>query len=219
MTLTPDQSLNYSRSPLSLPPIKKNFMKRILILCIALVFLSCKDDEVPANPWDAEQLVQMIASGKDWEKEYSDANISTETKFLDQYNAERTIKTLYPETDDELVVIYDGDKAQELYWYKSGQWTTPYGTVGDPITVIENANEAPIQFYGLGYDQPGKIKIDSGKLADKKITFAARPTSDLIPSEYYSNASFNASTEEALALKLYIIRVEMKIPETPTTEE
>jgi hypothetical protein len=168
------------------------------------------------NPWDAERLVNLIAKDADWEKEYNDANILTETKFMAEYDAEKTIKTLYPETEDELVVIYDGTTPQELYWFKSGQWTTPYGTVGDPITVLEEANGAGVQFYGLGYDLPGKVKIDTGKLIGKKITFAVRPTSDIIPTEYYSYTSFDASSAEAKDLKLYITRVQMQIPSTST---
>jgi hypothetical protein len=191
-------------------------MKRLLILFITIALVSCKDEKETLNPWDAERLVNLIATDADWEKEYNDANILTETKFMAEYDAEKTVKTLYPETEDELVVIYDGTKPLELYWFKSGQWTTPYGTVGDPITVLEEANGSGVQFYGLGYDLPGKVKIDTGKLTGKKITFAVRPTSDIIPTEYYSYTSFDASSAEAKDLKLYITRVQIEIPAAST---
>jgi hypothetical protein len=187
-------------------------MKRLLILIIAVVLVSCKNEKETLSPWDAERLVHLIATDADWETEYNDANILTETKFMSEYDAEKTVKTLYPETEDELVIIYNGATPQELYWFKSGQWTTPYGTVGDPITVLEMANGAGVQFHGLGYDLPGKVKIDAGKLAGKKITFAVRPTSDIIPTEYYSYTSFDASSAKAKDLKLYISRVQMEIP-------
>lgn len=182
-------------------------MKRFLFALVIITLISCKDDKEPINPWDAERLVTLISNGADWEKEYNDANINTETKFISEYNGERTSKTLYPGTEDELVVIYNDSLPQELYWNKSGQWTTPYGTVGDPITILETANEAPISFYGLGYDLPGKVKIDSGKLANDNIMFAVRPTSDIIPTEFYSYNSFPLSSKEAQDLKLYITRV------------
>ena len=191
-------------------------MKRFLILIVAIALISCKDEQEPVNPWNAEKLVELISSGADWEKEYDDANISTETKFMQQYDGERTVKTLYPETDDELIVIYNGTIPEELYWYKSGQWTTPYGTVGDPISRLEEANGASVKFYGLGYDLPGMVKIDTGKLVGKKITFAVRPTSDIIPTQYYSFHSFETSSPESIDLKLYISRVQMKISTNDT---
>lgn len=187
-------------------------MKKLLILFIAVAFISCKDDEEPISPWNAEHLATLISTDSNWEKEYKDANIVTETKFMDEFNAEKTIKTLYPETEDELVIIFDGDTAEQLYWFNSGQWTTPYGTVGDPITVLEKANGAGIQFYGLGYDLPGKVKIDKGNLVGKNITFAVRPTSDIIPTEYYSYNSFEAGSPKSKDLKLYITRVQMELP-------
>ncbi len=194
-------------------------MKQFLILFLAITLIACKDDQESIDPWDAERLVNLISSDADWEKEYNDANISTETKFLDEYNGERTIKTLYPETEDELIVIYNGDTPETLYWYKSGQWTTPYGTVGDPITKLVEANGESVKFYGLGFDLPGKVKIDSGKLVDKKITFAVRPTSDIIPTEYYSYNSFDSSSPDSKELKLYITRVQMDIPATTALKE
>ncbi|WP_194851699.1 hypothetical protein [Nonlabens antarcticus] len=193
-------------------------MKKLLILLVAIVLISCKDDEEPVNPWNAEHLATLISNGSDWEKEYSDANILTETKFMNEFNADKTVKTLYPETEDELVVIFNGNKPEQLYWFKSGSWTTPYGTVGDPITVLEKANGAGVQFYGLGYDLPGKVKIDSGKLAGKDITFAVRPTSDIIPTEYYSYNSFDASNPKSKDLKLYITRVQMGLPIKMTSQ-
>jgi|GEM_PF-6429525 len=195
-------------------------MKRFLILIVAIALISCKDKEAPVNPWDAEKLVEKISSGADWEKEYNDSNITTETKFMQEYDGERTVKTLYPETDDELIVIYNGTTPEELYWYKSGQWTTPYGTVGDPISRLEEANGTSVKFYGLGYDLPGMVKIDTGNLVGKKITFAVRPTSDMIPTQYYSFHSFDTSSPGSKDLRLYISRVKMEISanEMPTAE-
>lgn len=190
-------------------------MKRLFVVFLSLTVFSCQKEKEPLDLWDANQLAQLIASDKDWEQEYSDANIVTDNKSIDGSNAESTIKTLYPETVDELVVVYQGDQPQYLYWNTSGQWTTPYGTVGDPIGVIETANGAPISFYGLGYDLPGKVKIDQGQLAGKNITFAVRPTSDIIPTEYYSYNSFNASAPESQELKLFITRVQIEIPSKP----
>ena len=39
-----------------------------------------------------------------------------------------------------------------------------------------------------------------------------RPTSDTIPTEYYGYNRFDAAAPEAKKLKLYITRVQMKIP-------
>jgi len=186
-------------------------MKKLLLLLVAVSILACKKDE-PIDPWNVEQLVQLIANNDDWQKEYSDANIAKETKFVQEYNSDQTVYTLYPETADELIVIYSDSLPQELYWNKSGQWKTDYGTVGDPVSILEKANEAPISFYGLGYDLPGKVKIDTGKLADKNITFAVRPTSDIIPSEYYSAQSFPLADQASKELQLFITRVQIEIP-------
>lgn len=196
-------------------------MKKILLVLVLTTIVSCQKDKEPIDPWDARSLVNQIAGNEKWEEEYSDANIVKETKFVDEYNGERTVVTLYPETLDELIVIYNDTVPQELYWNKSGQWTTPYGKVGDPIEVLEQANKAPISFYGLGYDLPGKVKIDSGLVAKKDITFTVRPTSDVIPSEYYSYNSFDTSTQESKDLKLFINRIQMDIPPSApsTTEE
>jgi len=142
-------------------------MNRILLFILAASLVSCQDDKQQADPWNAEELVDLISSGADWEKEYSDANIQTETKFVTEYGGERTLKTLYPKTEDELVVVYNKDIPEELFWFKSGQWTTPYGTVGEPLTKLEEANGVGVKFYGLGYDLPGKVAIDTGKLRKK----------------------------------------------------
>ncbi|PRP67866.1 hypothetical protein [Nonlabens agnitus] len=192
-------------------------MKKILLVFIAIAIISCQNDKEPANPFDAQQLVEAISTNPDWEEEYSDANITKETKFVDEYNGIRTVVTLYPETLDELKVIYNDSLPQELYWDKSGQWTTDYGKVGDPIEVLEKANEAPIAFYGLGYDLPGKVKADKGILADKKITYTVRPTSDMIPAEYYSYDLFDLSSAASKDLKLYINRIQMEIPKPGTS--
>ncbi|SCY31394.1 hypothetical protein SAMN05192588_2202 [Nonlabens sp. Hel1_33_55] len=194
-------------------------MKKILLLFVAIAIASCQKDKEPIDPWDAPSLVEQIATNQNWEDEYSDANITEETKFVDEYGGVRTVMTLYPGTLDELTVIYNDSLPQELYWNKSGQWTTPYGKVGDPIEVLQKANNAPISFYGLGYDLPGKVKIDSGQIADKKITYTVRPTSDVIPSEYYSYNSFDLSSKESQDLKLFINRIQIEIPKTATTTQ
>jgi hypothetical protein len=60
------------------------------------------------------------------------------------------------------------------------------------------------------------VKIDTGKLAGKKITFAVRPTSDIIPTQFYSYHSFDTSSPESIDLKLYISRVKMEISANKT---
>lgn len=187
-------------------------MKRFLILFVTAAFFSCQKEQAPLDPWNAQQLASRIASSNDWDKDYNVSDITTETKFLDVYNQECMVKTLYPGTTDELTIIYQDSIPTELYWNQSGQWITDYATVGDPISVLEKANEKPISFYGLGYDLPGKVKIDSGKVADKKITYAVRPTSDIIPTEFYSYNSFELSDPESQELKLFITRVQIDIP-------
>ena len=125
-------------------------MQRYLIILLTTVLISCGEVEKENNYWDATYLADLIATDATWEKQYRDANIITENLYLKKYAGERTVKTLYPETDNELVIIYDRDKPQELYWLKSGSWTTPYGTVGDPIGILEKANGESLYFYGLG---------------------------------------------------------------------
>ncbi len=191
-------------------------MKRFLLLALCIALYSCQKD-VPTDPFDAEQLVNLISTNDSWQEEYSDANITTETRYMDEYQGERTIVTLYPQTLDELVIIYNGNQPQELYWNKSGQWKTASGTVGQPIEVLEKANQGPLSFYGLGYDLPGKVKIDSGLLANKNITYAVRPTADLIPSKFYGYDSFETQSQEVKDLKLFITRVQIDFPEGENT--
>ncbi len=191
-------------------------MKKIILIALCVLAYSCNNEQ-PVDPFNAEELVDFISTNPDWQEQYQDANISTESRYLEEDGAERTMVTLYPQTADELVIIYNDDVPQRLYWNTSGKWNTIYGKVGDPIEVLEIANEAPISFYGLGYDLPGKVKIDSGLLANKRITYAVRPTADLIPSKFYGYDYFETSSQEAKDLKLFITRVQIDFPKPSST--
>jgi uncharacterized protein YcfL len=191
-------------------------MKNIGFLVALLCLVGCQDDkEQPSeNPWDAQLLVERIATDENWEQQYPDANITTEARFVREYNGTRTVKTLYPDSNNELYVIYRDSVPEDIFWYQTGDWTTDYGSVGQSIEVLENVNEAAVEFYGLGYDVPGLVEINNGKLAQQNIQFTVRPTADTIPSEFYSYGKFSSSSQEAQNLDLYISRVTIPIPDS-----
>ncbi|AZQ43027.1 hypothetical protein [Nonlabens ponticola] len=192
-------------------------MKKLLLLLSLIAVISCKNEE-PAvdDSYNAVMLAQKIASGTSWEQEFTEDEILTETRFVREYNGTRMIKTIYPDTSNELFVVYLDSIPQELYWHQTGEWTTPYGTVGQPIAALEQANGASIEFYGLGYDVPGKVEINKGKLANLDIKFQVRPTSDTIPSEFYSYNKFDSTVPEADALDLYLSRITIPVSKDAT---
>ncbi|MBC9934844.1 hypothetical protein [Chitinophaga qingshengii] len=124
-----------------------------------------------------EQLVEMY--GKD-NVTQRDATDLAGTKEGEAY-------VIYPDTDDELEIQFDGDNGNILtFSHFPSKWKSPYGIkAGDPLEKLIKVNGRPFRINGFEWTNGGLVNDwQGGALAGKNVTILLKANNTGDPKQY-----------------------------------
>lgn len=184
-------------------------MKKILIVGLVLLTLGCKSRKLSANSaekFQLEKLAQVIQKNN-LKNIYPDAKIAEGIDVFEEGTVERAYSILYPDTDDELLIIWK-DKTQnaveQLYFENDGRWVTGEGIrVGTTYEDLVKINNGPIDFYGFGWDYSGAVDWKDGKMQNSQVRVFLAPVA-APPKSFYGDQVIEANPEDIINLDLKV---------------
>ena len=184
-------------------------MRKLLILAFVILLAGCKSRKLSSDSSEKfrmENLAQVI-SKNDLKKIYPEAEISEGIDLFEEGTVERAYSILYPDTDNELLIIWD-DKAQnrphQIYVEKEGRWKTGEGIeIGTSYEELVKINKGAIDFYGFGWDYSGAVDWKDGKMKDSNIRVFLAPVA-APPKSFYGDHVIEANPEDIINLDLKV---------------
>lgn len=195
-------------------------MKKLLILLLVIFILGCKSRKLTADSsekFKLENLAQVISDNK-LENIYPGAEISEGIDFFEEGTVERAYSILYPNTDDELLIIWK-DKSRnvphQLYVSRAGRWRTQEGIeVGTSYEDLVKINEGAIDFYGFGWDYSGAVDWKDGKMKDSNVRIFLAPAS-APPNSFYGDHIIEADPRDIINLDLRVRAIVLQNGKNP----
>lgn len=184
-------------------------MRRFLILGLILIIASCKSGKITADSAEKYQLENLnrVIADRNLEEIYPEAQIAEGVDLFEEGTVERPYSILYPETKDQLLIIWEDQtrtRPYQLYVENEGKWSTQNGImVGTSYEDLVEINEGPIKFYGFGWDYSGAVDWNDGKLKDSNIRVFLAPT-EAPPQNFYGDQIIEADPEEIVNLDLTV---------------
>ncbi|WP_343303847.1 hypothetical protein AAHN97_19975 [Chitinophaga niabensis] len=132
--------------------------------------------------WDVRVIFQ-ITTPDQLQQIYGKENMELrEVNDLDGNSAGKAW-VIYPDTDDEMEVIFNGDSSKTIMFGKErSKWKPPFGIKpGDPIEKVTKVNTRPFKVNGFEWTNGGIADSWQGGALDKKgveILFRAVNTGD-----------------------------------------
>jgi hypothetical protein len=132
--------------------------------------------------WDVRVIFQ-ITTPDQLQQIYGKENMELrEVNDLDGNSAGKAW-VIYPDTDDEMEVIFNGDSSKTIMFGKErSKWKPPFGIKpGDPIEKVTKVNTRPFKVNGFEWTNGGIADNWQGGALDKKgveILFRAVNTGD-----------------------------------------
>ena len=184
-------------------------MKKLLILGLIILASGCKSRKLTADSaekYELENLVEVI-SKNNLQEIYPEAEIAEGIDLFDEGTVERAYSILYPNTDDELLIIWDDktvNRPHQIYVEKDGRWKTKEGIeVGTTYEDLKAINEGAIDFYGFGWDYSGAVDWKDGKMKDSNVRVFLAPVA-APPKSFYSDQIIEADPEDIINLDLKV---------------
>ncbi|NJW52242.1 hypothetical protein [Salinimicrobium oceani] len=185
-------------------------MKKILVLSIILLAASCKSGKITANSpkkYNLEALEKVIVQGN-LKEIYPDANIAEGADLFDEGTVEREYSILYPDTQDELLIIWEGSektKLHQIHYEGDGRWRSNTGiAIGTTFEDLVALNGGPIDVYGFGWDYSGAVDFKNGKLEASNVRVFLAPE-NAPPQSFYGDQIIDPGlVEEIKNLKLKV---------------
>ncbi|UZH54033.1 hypothetical protein JRG66_08425 [Salinimicrobium tongyeongense] len=184
-------------------------MKKLLILALIISIAGCKSRKLQANSaekFQLENLAEVISQNR-LEAIYPEAQISEGVDLFDEGTVERAYSILYPETKDELLIIWEDrtqNRPHQIYVEKNGRWQTRNGIkVGTRYEDLVEVNKGPIDFYGFGWDYSGAVDWKGGKMEDSNVRVFLTPV-EAPPKGFYGDHIIEANPQDIINLDLKV---------------
>ncbi|GAB2763813.1 hypothetical protein [Salinimicrobium soli] len=178
-------------------------MRKILFLTLLLSIVACKSRKTgdASEKYQLENLATVISKG-DLQKAFPDARIAEGVDLFEEGTVEMAYSVLYPETKDELLVLWkdkDRKKVYQIYCENDGRWTSKEGikigsTSYDDLLALNNG---PIDVYGFGWDYSGAVDWKDGKLAKSNIRVFLEPV-NAPPQSFYGDHILDSKLVEEI---------------------
>ena len=185
-------------------------MKKLLLLFMVMVLAGCgsKKNALEKAPFVVENLKNL-----DYETikaSHAEAPVEEGQSMGMEGSEMQTYTTFYPNTKDELTIIWDGEernKINEIMFSSNGRWTSESGIrIGSTYKELSALNGKPVKFYGFGWDYSGAVDFDGGKLDNQNIHPFFSP-GGTVPNEYNRDSIIHASEEEIENLNLSVTKI------------
>lgn len=132
--------------------------------------------------WDVRVIFQLLTPDQ-LQQTYGKENLELrDVNDLDGNSAGKAW-VIYPDTDDEMEVIFHGDSSKTIMFGKErSKWKAPFGIKpGDPIDKVTKVNTRPFKVNGFEWTNGGIVNSWQGGAMDKKgvtLLFRAVNTGD-----------------------------------------
>lgn len=184
-------------------------MRKILVLGFLFILIGCKSKKLtPDSPrrYIIGNLAD-VATEKKLAKFYPEAEITHGTDMFREGTEERPFTLLYPDTPNEVLIIWNNNAKTQLYGImisENGKWKSKTGIkIGTTYNELVALNKGPISFYGFGWDYGGAVDWNGGKLENSKVHVFLAPKGK-VPNSYYGDKIIKATPEEIEALQLSV---------------
>lgn len=190
-------------------------MRKLLLLFICFGIISCKSRKLTAESeekYELENLSEVISRDR-IDEIYPDANIAEGTDLFEEGTVERPYTILYPNTDDEILIVWQDESRQtpeQIYVDREGRWRSKKGIkVGTSYEELEEINNGPIKFYGFGWDYSGAVDWNEGKMADSNVQVFLAPE-NAPPQSFYGDQIIEEDPEKIINLHLKVRAIVFK---------
>ena len=184
-------------------------MRKLFLILFISFNVACGSGKITsdtAEKYEVENLSKVI-SQNNLKEVYPDAQIAEGVDVFEEGTVERPYSILYPETRDQLLIIWQDKsqtKAYQIYVENDGKWRSKSGIeIGTSYEKLEKINNGPIKFYGFGWDYSGAVDWNDGKLADSNLRVFLAPV-NAPPRSFYGDEIIDANPEEILNLNLKV---------------
>lgn len=196
-------------------------MKKLILIALLCILFSCKGKKtttdfngaevnttVKANPKNF--VVEKIAKAHSEEallKNYPDANIKEGVGMFDEGTVERAYTILYPNTKNEIHLIWDSperNRLHQVYFSDEGDWKSEKAiAIGTTYEELVARNGKPIKVYGFGWDYSGAVDWNGGKLENSNLQVFLKPAKEPKP-KFYGDGIINPTEAELEVLDLTV---------------
>lgn len=184
-------------------------MRKILALILLFGLVACKSKKLTADSPEKFQIERLAESlsGDNLQTIYPDAVITEGRDVFEEGTLERPYSILYPDTPDEILVIWQDERRDDIYqiyFENEGRWRSQSGIgIGTGYEELVGINEGPIDVYGFGWDYSGAVDFKDGKLADSNVRVFLSPV-NTPPEKFYGDKIIEATPEEIQDLNLKV---------------
>ncbi|MBI9063934.1 MAG: hypothetical protein JEZ14_18265 [Marinilabiliaceae bacterium] len=97
-------------------------------------------------------------------------NVVNEEQWFEEGTVKKDFSRIYEGKDDELSIIWDENGPVVQTWSKEAKWQTRGISTGMSLANLIKLNNAPINFFGFGWDYGGTVVLGNGAIKSKGIT-------------------------------------------------
>ncbi len=196
-------------------------MKKLILLGVLCVFISCKGKKSASDVAHADVNTTVNVNPKNFEvekiakmhspeallKHYPNANIKEGVDMFDEGTVERAYTILYPDTKNEIHLIWDTPekkKLHQVYFSNEGDWRSDKAiAIGTTYEELIARNGKPIKVYGFGWDYSGAVDWNGGKLQNSNLQVFLKPAKEP-KTKFYGDGIINPTEAELKELRLTV---------------
>jgi hypothetical protein len=201
--------------------LNNQHMKKFVFIAMLCILFSCKGKKAATDANVSEVntttisssnyfVVEKIAKTNSREallKNYPNANIKEGEGMFDEGTVKRAYTILYPNTKNEIHLIWDSPERKKLYqvyFSNEGDWKSEKAiAIGTTYDELVARNGKPIKVYGFGWDYSGAVDWNGGKLENSKLQIYLTPAKEPKP-KFYGDGIINPTEQELKELNLTV---------------
>jgi len=122
--------------------------------------------------WDVRTLFKLRQPAQ-LEELYGKENVTSHAATDLRGNEAGTAYYVFPDTDNEMEVIFDGENGTAITFTKErAKWKSPFGIkVGDPLDKVTKVNGRPFKINGFEWENGGTVDSwEGGAMAGKGVS-------------------------------------------------
>lgn len=163
----------------------------------------------PASPqedgfnWDVRQIFKMRQPDQLYAM-YGKEHVEARQAQDFDGNDIGTAYYVFPDTDNEMIVQFEGEKGTSVFFTKeNSKWKPPFGIkVGDPLDKVVKVNGRNFRIHGFEWDNGGQVADwEGGAFAGKGVNIAFKANNSSDPKLYDQVTGDKKVKTDASAMK------------------
>ncbi|SDG81479.1 hypothetical protein [Chitinophaga filiformis] len=170
----------------------------------------------PASPaadnfnWDVRQIFKLRQPDQLYAL-YGKEHVEARQAQDFQGNDIGTAYYVFPDTDNEMIVQFDGEKGTSVFFTKeNSKWKPPFGIkVGDPLDKVVKVNGRDFRIHGFEWENGGEVADwEGGAFAGKGVNIAFKANNSSDPKLYDQVTGDKKVKTDASAMKKLAVVVD-----------